>query len=114
MDPFVYLQLRSTWNQDPPGPLLPLYLLADLTYRQQLWIILYLFLVKIFYIFPYFPLQLYFYSGGKKDSEVRGQVTNEILSYDSTSDSWDVAGQMTKPRRDYVLGLHIDVSKVCP
>ena len=108
---FVYFQLRSTWNQHPPGPLLPLSLLADMAYQQQLWIILYLFLVKIFHIFQYFSLQLYFYSGGHKDGS---GDTNEILSYDSTSDSWDVAGQMTKPRHNHGLGLHIEVSKVCP
>ena len=113
MDPFVYLRLRSTWNQHPPGPLLPLYLLANLTYQEQLWIILYLFLVKIFDIFPYFSLQLYFYSGGFNGINETKDI-NEILSYDSTSDSWDVAGQMTKPRRYYGLGLHIEVSKVCP
>ena len=84
--------------------------LADVGFQQQLWIILYLFLVKMFYIFPYFSLQLYFYSGGYKKSG----DTNEILSYDSTSDSWDVAGQMTEPRLFHGLGLHIEVSKVCP
>ena len=111
MEAVIYLQLRSTWNQHPPGPLLPLYHLSEMAYQQQLWIILYLFLVKIFYIFQYFSLQLYFYSGGLKDGS---DVTDEILSYDSTSDSWDVAGQMTKPRRYHGLGLHIDVSEVCP
>ena len=110
MDPLVYLQLKSTWNQHPPGPLLPLYHLTDVVFQQQLWIILYLFLVKMFYIFLYFSLQLYFYSGGFNGSE----DINKILSYDSTSDSWDVAGQMTKPRRYHGLGLHIEVSKVCP
>ena len=91
--------------------MLPLFHLADMGFLQQLWIILYLYLVKIFYIFPYLLLQLCFYSGGRKEDKT---TTDEILSYDSTSDTWNVAGKTIEPRRYYGLGLHVDVSEVCP
>ena len=42
----VYLLPRSTLNHHPPGHLLQLFHLAEMGYQQQLWIILYLFLVK--------------------------------------------------------------------
>ena len=112
----VYLLPRSTLNHHPPGPLLQLFHLAEMGYQQQLWIILYLFLVKRNSPFnsdvssqSTATLFIIVHLGGWGNS-----YSSEILSYESTSDSWNVAGKLTKPRMLHGVSLLIDVSEVCP
>ena len=51
------------------------------------------------------------HSGGYVEGSA---YSSEILSYESTSDSWNVAGKLTQPRMLHGVSLLIDVSEVCP
>ena len=54
---------------------------------------------------------LQFNLGGRTGSSV---YTSEIVSYDPSSDSWKVVGEMREQRSYYGLSQLAEVSEVCP
>ena len=56
-----------------------------------------------------------FSSGGViGEMEWNETATANIISYDSTDDSWKDVGRMTVPRSYFAVGIIPHVDKICP